>query len=416
MYKQFLKNISVLVVGTSLAQSFTILASPILSRLYTPEQFGQYGTFIVSVGLLSTIAALSYEMAIVKQSKSSKANQIFQICLFIAFSTSSVIFLLASMFGFFIEIPFAILVPIAMLLYAVNNAIYSLLNRYELYPLLAKAQILRSGSIVLLQVTFGYLSFTYYGLALAAIVAALITFIYGYFQFIAIYKIGRFPSIKTTKILLTENIDFARYGVPQNLMSYVSANSPVFILSFYFGLAVVGSYFFAMKLVQIPANFFGAAIKRVFYRRAEVLKSDVELLLKLYVRMTSLMTIIIVPVMILWFFNAEKIFPLIFGAGWDSAATISKWLLIWFGLQFVMAPTRSLFLVFDIQRNMLIFDTILGFLRLGLLVGLAENLEALEVVKYFAIVSAIISFSFVVGWYFFLLNKFKLVRKDEKIS
>tara|TARA_B100001093_G_scaffold376613_1_gene361787 strand:- start:1529 stop:2764 length:1236 start_codon:yes stop_codon:yes gene_type:complete len=409
MYKQFLKNISVLVAGTSLAQSFTILASPVLSRLYTPEQFGQFGTFIVSVGLLSTIAALSYEMAIVKQSKSLKANQIFQICLFIAFSTSSAIFLLASMFGFLIEIPFANLVPIAMLLYAVNNAIYSLLNRYELYPLLAKAQILRSSSIVSLQVIFGYLSFTYYGLVLAAIVAALITCIYGYIQFIGIYKIGRFPSIKTTKILLTENIDFARYGVPQNLMSYVSANSPVFILSFYFGLAVVGSYFFAMKLVQIPANFFGAAIKRVFYRRAEVLKSDLELLLKLYIRMTSLMTIMIVPVMIFWFFNAEKIFPLIFGEGWDSAATISKWLLIWFGSQFVMAPTRSLFLVFDIQRNMLIFDTILGFLRFGLLIGLAENLEALEVVKYFAIVSAIISFSFVVGWYFFLVNKLKLI-------
>jgi O-antigen/teichoic acid export membrane protein len=117
----------------------------------------------------------------------------------------------------------------------------------------------------------------------------------------------------------------------------------------------------------------------------------------------------IVPVMIFWFFNAEKIFPLIFGEGWDSAATISKWLLIWFGSQFVMAPTRSLFLVFDIQRNMLIFDTILGFLRFGLLIGLAENLEALEVVKYFAIVSAIISFSFVVGWYFFLVNKLKLI-------
>ena len=171
-----------------------------------------------------------------------------------------------------------------------------------------------------------------------------------------------------------------------------------------------------MKLVQIPANFFGAAIKRVFYRRAEVLKSDLGLLLELYIRMTSLMTIIIVPIMIFWFFNAEKIFPFIFGVGWDNAATFSKWLLIWFGSQFVMAPTRSLFLVFDIQRNMLIFDTFLGFLRLGLLIGLAENLEALEVVKYFTIVSAIISFSFVVGWYFFLVNKLKLVRKDGKMS
>jgi O-antigen/teichoic acid export membrane protein len=111
---------------------------------------------------------------------------------------------------------------------------------------------------------------------------------------------------------------------------------------------------------------------------------------------------------VFWFFNAETIFPLVFGEEWDTAATISKWLLIWFGAQFVMAPTRSLFIVFDMQRNLLGLDTVLVFLRVGLLIGLAQNLVALEVVKYYSIVSAVISVSFVIGWHFFLVSKQKL--------
>ena len=60
MQSSFIRNVSILVSGTIIAQVFAVLASPILSRLYSPEQFGEYAIFITIVGLLSTISSLFF--------------------------------------------------------------------------------------------------------------------------------------------------------------------------------------------------------------------------------------------------------------------------------------------------------------------------------------------------------------------
>ena len=409
MLGHFVKNVSILVTGAIFSQIITILAAPLLSRLYTPEQFGEYGVFITIVGLLSTIAALTYDMSIVKQTKRTQANHLFQICIIIALSTSSVCFLLLLIFHSFIEMSFIYVLPIAMFLYAVNNAIYSLLNRYQLYNLLSKIQVLRSLMIVTLQIIFGYLSFTHYGLVVAVLISALIVGVYGYSQFIANYKIERFPGIKASKILLTTNLDFARFGLPQNVMSYLAANSPVLIFTLYYDLATVGAYFFAIKLVQVPANVMGASIKRVFYRQAEILSSDPIALSELYKKMTLIMTAMIIPIAVVWFVYAEEIFPAIFGEEWIVAAEFSKWMLIWFGAQFVMAPTRSLFIVFDIQKYLLIFDTGLGLFKILVLLLLVSSFNSGVVVMIYSLISALISILFVIGWSFYLARLRSLV-------
>ena len=95
MLKVFFKNVATLAAGTAFAQIIVILATPILSRLYTPEEFGAYGIFITVVGLLSTIAALGYDMAIVKEDKEEDAYHLFQTCVLISFSSSFIFFLLS---------------------------------------------------------------------------------------------------------------------------------------------------------------------------------------------------------------------------------------------------------------------------------------------------------------------------------
>jgi lipopolysaccharide exporter len=407
---KFVKNVAVLATGTVFAQLIAMLAAPILSRLYTPEQFGGYGAFITVVGLFSTIAAFSYEMAIVKQAKEEQADHLFQTCIIISLTTSVIFFLLLQVFDRFTEMSFVKFIPIAMFLYAVNNAIYSLLNRYEMYTLLSKVQAFRSGVIVALQIICGYFGYTHYGLVVGILVSSLVICFYSYSQFLVSHKIKSFVSKKALKKLIITNLDFARFGVPQNMMSYLSANSPVLIIGVYYNLTAVGAYFFAVKIVQIPANFLGAAVKRVFYRKAEVLSSDPNSISELYNKMTLTMTAMITPVVLFWFIYAEKIFPLVFGDEWLTAAIFSKWLLIWFGAQFVMAPTRSLFLVFNIQKYLLIFDTSLGVFRFVVLILLAQNFRVEEVVKIYSLLSAFISICFVVGWYVYLTRQRNLIQ------
>lgn len=54
----------VLVGGTTGAQLLAVLAAPLLTRLYTPEDFGLLAVYASLLGLIAVIASLRYELAI----------------------------------------------------------------------------------------------------------------------------------------------------------------------------------------------------------------------------------------------------------------------------------------------------------------------------------------------------------------
>ena len=60
----FLKAVSILVGGTAFAQGIAILALPILTRLYTPEEFSLLAIYTSLLLTLSAASCLRFEIAI----------------------------------------------------------------------------------------------------------------------------------------------------------------------------------------------------------------------------------------------------------------------------------------------------------------------------------------------------------------
>lgn len=52
---EFSKNVLTLITGTTIAQAIPIAISPILTRIYTPEDFGVFALFVSLVGFISVI-------------------------------------------------------------------------------------------------------------------------------------------------------------------------------------------------------------------------------------------------------------------------------------------------------------------------------------------------------------------------
>jgi hypothetical protein len=69
----FLGNVAVLAGGTALGQAINVLASPILTRLYRPEEVGLLGLYTAFIGIASVGAALRYETAIVSARSAREA-------------------------------------------------------------------------------------------------------------------------------------------------------------------------------------------------------------------------------------------------------------------------------------------------------------------------------------------------------
>ena len=80
---EFYHNVLTLMTGSTLSQSIPIAISPILTRIYTPEEFGVYAIFLAIVTIFGTIISGRYELAIMLPKKDEDAINIFALGLVI---------------------------------------------------------------------------------------------------------------------------------------------------------------------------------------------------------------------------------------------------------------------------------------------------------------------------------------------
>jgi len=80
---EFSRNVLTLMTGTTIAQAIPIAISPILTRIYTPEDFGLFALYISIALLFATAATGRYELAIMLPKKESDAVNIVFLSLLI---------------------------------------------------------------------------------------------------------------------------------------------------------------------------------------------------------------------------------------------------------------------------------------------------------------------------------------------
>ena len=71
---ELVRNILILMTGSTIAQAIPIAISPLLTRLYTPEDFGILALYISIASILAVIISMRYEIAIVQPVKDFKQS------------------------------------------------------------------------------------------------------------------------------------------------------------------------------------------------------------------------------------------------------------------------------------------------------------------------------------------------------
>ena len=84
--------------GTFFSQIIPLAILPILTRLYSPEEFGTLALYIAFFSILSVVVTGRYEMAIMLPKKEKDAISLFQISFLFSF-IFSIFFLLVILFN-----------------------------------------------------------------------------------------------------------------------------------------------------------------------------------------------------------------------------------------------------------------------------------------------------------------------------
>ncbi|RBW69793.1 hypothetical protein DS031_09685 [Bacillus taeanensis] len=88
--KSFAKNVMVLMSGSSLAQIILLISSPLLTRLYTPAEFGILAIYLSILSILLTVCSLQYEMTITLPHENEDSANLVVLSFLILFFSSSI--------------------------------------------------------------------------------------------------------------------------------------------------------------------------------------------------------------------------------------------------------------------------------------------------------------------------------------
>lgn len=401
---EFSKNVLTLMTGTTIAQAIPIAITPILTRIYTPEDFGLLALFVSITAVLGAIANGRYELAIMLPEKDEDAINIAALGLLIAICFSVVIFLLV----FFLnaEIVNVLNSPdISLWLYFIPFVVFmtgffNILNylniRKKLYKDIAKANVFKSIGMASVQLGIGFIKAGVTGLISGQIVAQLISIYRLSLNTIKNYRMNtsKFEILR----LLKRYKKFPLYSVPSAFVNTGSLQAPVIMLSYFFSQSITGFFSLAVRVISLPVSLIGASIGHVFFQQVSQMVSEGRDT-AVYVKNTLIkLTVIgILPFSVLIVY-ADILFPFVFGGEWIRAGDYAQYLSIWLFFLFIHSPLTPIFEIYERQKAGLVFTTLLLFARIAVMLlfyFLYEN--DLYVISAYAVVGVI--FNIAILWY-----------------
>lgn len=379
--KKFVRNVFILLSGTAAAQLISVLTSPIITRLYGPENYGLMGVFLTFVGILSPIAAMSYPKAIVLTKNDDEARMMIKLSLYIALATALVFLLTFLAFSksilaiFQIESisSFLYLVPLVTFMTSVQEVIEQWLIKTKQFTVTAKVTVLHSAILQGSKVGAGFIyPFALTLIGITAISTGLKVFMMAAFLKNTDYKprLRQQDSLDSYQKLAIAYKDFPIYRTPQVFINAISHNLPVLLLTGFFGPASAGFYAIGKTVLGMPVQLVGKSVGDVFYPRINEAAKNGERLSPLINKATlSLGVIGIFPFGIIVIAGPE-LFSFVFGSEWNRAGEYARWIALWYFTSFINRPSIASLPVLAVQAFHLIYTILmLSVCTLALAIG-----------------------------------------------
>lgn len=376
---EFFRHVLTLMTGTSLSQILPIIASPFLTRLFTPADFGLLGLFTALASVLSIPASGRYEMAILLPAEdedslnvtalSMLSSLIFSLLLMaIVFPLNKIV---TSLLHNDSISPWLYGVPVFVLLNGIYQSLNYWSNRRKQYKLMAFSRVLKSGLTIAVSVVFGIWKIMPGGLIIGMLIGqglATVVFLVqtGFREHADQHKISRDGILNMAR----RYFDFPRFSVPADMINALSGQMPVFLMTAFFGSAVVGLFNLTQRILGAPISVIASAFADVFKQKASSQFNEIGNCKGLWKSTFKNLFVISLPVFVIIGLAAPSLFGLVFGPKWIGAGYYARLLAPYFFLAFIASPLSRTLYVAEKQKMDLFWQIGLFFITgAGLYMG-----------------------------------------------
>ncbi|MGY2142147.1 lipopolysaccharide biosynthesis protein [Pseudomonas azotoformans] len=392
----FLASVGTLVFATAIGQVLVLSITPLLTRLYTPSDFGVMAVFVAITSMILVVSSGRYEFSIPLPVLERDARLLLFGSLLINFVFFLTCFLIVALFSSGISTlvgvdsfsSFAWLIPLTVLFSGAYKAYNYLSVRQQNYQRIAKTKVIQSFSSVVVQVFGGLISQGPSGLLIGQMLGqAAGTFQLAKSTSVYDYAISKVRYLRLL-LLLKRYRRFPLYDAPAAFIDTLSTQLPNLVLATLFGPVVAGSYMLAERALSMPANLVGQAFGQVLFGTVNAQKSEGKFY-STTLRAVMLLGGLAVFPTIIFFFYASPIFSVVFGDTWTLAGDYASWMIVGVAFQFVYSPLSMTLLATDGQKVNLMIHVVMLTSKMGVLaVGNSLGDPYITIVG-FSIVSAV---------------------------
>lgn len=374
--RPFIRNVLIMGGGSAAGQIITVLMSPIITRLYGPEAYGQMGIFISFCFLVIPAAALTFPSAIVLATNDSEATGLARISvkvsIGVALFSAAVLFLFSDLIArvFHLEqiISLFYLIPFVILFSGYLQILEQWLIRKEQFLLTARVEVVQAMALQGSRVGVGFFYPTSFilivswslGLAFKSALLHLFSHLSGPHRLSFSAETG-----VSLKGIAKKYKDFPLFRAPQLLLYSLSETLPLLLLASFFGPASAGFYSIGRTVLNVPANLINKAIGDVFYQRFTVAAKNNENLSSLLIKASlALGAVGIIPFGTIMLAGPE-VFVWVFGEQWVVGGEYGRWIALWLFFVLMAKPSTVALPVLAAQGFYLVYTILMVLVWIG---------------------------------------------------
>jgi O-antigen/teichoic acid export membrane protein len=331
-----------------MGHGLTAAALPVLTRLYSPADFGLLAVFVGVVSMISVAICLRFDIAVALPERDVEALSL----LALAGGTALVVALLIA--AVILAAPEAVagvlsqrdleshlwLVPVSAFFAGICSALQMWFVRKKTFALIAKSRVSQSAAGAGTQIGLGVLTVGTIGLLIGqalSFIAASVVLAYRFFRETPLTVMKEAIAWRQLKSTFHTYDRFPKYSTFEALCNSVSIQLPIIMIAAMAAPAEAGFLMMAMYAMQAPMALIGGAIAQVYLSRAAEEHREGRLQAYTVDVLQGLVKTGVGPLLAVGIL-APVVFEPVFGAGWQRAGVLVAWMTPWFVMQFLASP------------------------------------------------------------------------------
>ncbi|MER2108134.1 MAG: oligosaccharide flippase family protein [Solibacillus sp.] len=352
-FNRFTRNFLKLFSATLLTQIVPLFLSPLLTRLYSPEEFGLYSLYIAIVSLLIVYATGRYEFAISTVKTQRESESLLQLVIALSFIISIILLFLVFFMGEYLVVIFGLkirdylyYIPLTIFSLGIMQGINYYLNKQKDFSSISKSKMIQSFSNGTSSVGFGYVGFQSQGLIWANIVGIVFANIYTMKRrdIWSVFNVRRY-NFKEIYGSAIRHKNYPLWNSTSAFFDTLALQAPILILSKFFVDSIVGLYSLTVRVVALPITVISMAVAQVYLSELSEKENNGESIEGIVKKTTIILAVVgLLPVVILFIFGAD-LFGFIFGEQWREAGELARILSLAYYAKFIVSPLSMVFFV-----------------------------------------------------------------------